>query len=1184
MKRDTLRFAFFALLMSSHSAIGADSSDIVVDDKGQDIVFTAPISEVEREWLKVNPILRVGISIPNFPPFTIVTKKNELEGISADNLFALQKKLGVTFQILRFKNRELAFDALKRGEIDLIDAVTPAEATKHDVSMTAEYSYTRIALYSKTGSLLNLDLRKPTSVIASTQDGLVSVQALNRFRDNTIKLYASPYQAIASVIDGVADAYLGDTVSTSYLINQSFNNQLVTNISVDSTDTPIAFAIMPENKYINELISRQLNSLNHCQKMGTLNWWVSTLKCNYGDLANLLTSDEKNLLSLNKLFRIAVSEDIAPYALFDSSGQFGGTMSDILELVRLNSGLNFEVIRTQSLHSAQEMLDTGKADLSILPDTQELAKKYLFTQPIITAPYTIITRISDYENFTLTNSTLNTIALPRSDSLEKFIRENYSNLNVTLTESVPEALNTVRDGQADFTITSTNQARYYLSFKYANTLKTSGVLTDMNALIGIATTPANPDLISIIQKSLIKISPKEIASISSRWRANTATDNLYWEGISLRFYQIFSGLFVLLLATCIWIVYLRKIIFKKTSVRKALQEQLSLVQNIVNSIPQPIYVRDRQGELLLFNTAYAQALVTSANHNNDPTLLDKVLNPTVLAEWQQDYAEAISSGGPVTNDQHLILNDRTLDVYHWIQPLLGDEREIMGVVCGWLDIGDRLRIIEEIRQAKAEADKANSAKTVFLATMSHEIRTPMNAIIGMLELALNRNRDATKTHESIQIAHESALSLLDLLGGILDISSIESGQIQLHWEATTLRQIVESAVEIFSFSAESKGLWINTQFDKCAERVAGFDRLKVKQVLSNLLSNAIKFTQSGGLIIRVSGKCLEQGNFEFVISVQDTGPGISPSDMSTLFVPFSQATISHNRGAGLGLSISQSLSRIMGGDLLVDSVMGSGTTVTFTGVAMSNNNFTSAPQLARTVTPSTINTQLNILIVDDHLPSLKLLKEQIELLGHLPLVAHDGLEALFKWEDHDFDFVITDCNMPELDGIGLAEEIRKLEITLQIRPCTIIGVTASARAEDMQACLKAGMNICLLKPVNLTRLAHYIPALSTSLEIECPTTGNYMAGISESKRNIIIAELMISNDEDILALEACLTSLDYHGMTIISHKLKSSSRLMNSNELLDQCERLELSLSNRQDTNVLQTTVFEIRRILNAFR
>ena len=147
----------------------------------------------------------------------------------------------------------------------------------------------------------------------------------------------------------------------------------------------------------------------------------------------------------------------------------------------------------------------------------------------------------------------------------------------------------------------------------------------------------------------------------------------------------------------------------------------------------------------------------------------------------------------------------------------------------------------------------------------------------------------------------------------------------------------------------------------------------------------------------------------------------------------------------------------MGGDLLVESELGVGSTMTLKGIAVDADLVKVTPAPLRANAPASTNKRLNILIVDDHLPSLKLLQEQILLLGHLPLIAHDGLEALFKWEDHEVDMVITDCNMPELDGIGLTEEIRKLEKLLKGKPCTIIGITASARPEDMRAYLKAGV-------------------------------------------------------------------------------------------------------------------------------
>ncbi|WP_025130364.1 ATP-binding protein [Pseudomonas sp. PH1b] len=1182
-----MKAILMTLLLALHLALlpgttqGAQT--LHLSSRGQALEFSAPVSPENQAWLAKRKTVRLGVTSPDYPPLTIFSEKNALEGILAENLLALQKALGIRFAISLYAGRDSAYRALKAGEIDLLDAATRPEVQKYGVQISAPYAYTQIALYSTTGSLLEIDLRDKASQISSTPDGFIDANTFKIFRSATINNYTSPYDAIAAVLKGNAQAYLGDTVSTNYLLNQSFNNQLVTNISVNGLETHIGLAYTGANARLAALIDQQLQSRSRCQVIRMVNWWVMTLKCSDEEFVSVLDSEEKQLLDRKLPFRIAVSEDLAPYALFDSNGQFGGTMSDIMELVRLNSGLRFEIVRTRSVHKAMELLDSGQVDLAIMSETDFREPKYLFTLPVITTPYLLISK-NDGKPKPDLNSAGQSIALPHSDALLEHIRMHYPHLKIHTTDNVPDALNRVRDGDSDFTLTSTHQARYYLSYKYEDALHASEQLKGVSARVGIASLPQNRVLISIIEKALRRISPSEIAAISGRWRANAATDNLYWEAVSLRIYQALSVSFVLLLATCIWILYLRKLIFKKSIVRRQLQERLSLIQNIVDSIPHPIYVRDREGELLLFNTSYAQTFVPGASSSTNSKMLDAMLGQAVLGQWLQDYEQVVNSGTAISRDQTLPLGGKALDIYHWAQPLRDDRQQIFGVVCGWLEIGDRLRILEELRQAKDSADQANRAKSTFLATMSHEIRTPMNAIIGMLELVLTRKAPQGKNLESLQVAHDAAVSLLELLGGILDISSIESGQTRLHLETCTLKDIVNTTRTIFDSLAARKGLWIRLDVDAWADLPARLDRQKIKQILSNLMSNAIKFTDTGGITLRVRGSPLDPVHFAFTVSVEDSGPGIDPADRPSLFTPFSRVTVNRNSGAGIGLCISQSLSRIIGGDLLVDSTLGQGTTMTLTATAQQATPSETPLALPASEPAVPTRQRLKILIAEDHLPSLTLLKEQIELLGHEPILAQDGLQALFIWEDHDIDLVITDCNMPELDGIALTEEIRRLEQTLCIRPCTIIGTTASAREEDRQAALAAGMDACLLKPLSVSMLARYVPVFTASAtppEDEDGAAALVRFNLPEDKRRSLLGNLILCNQQDLQALEDAMARLDLKAVAGLAHKLKSAAQMMQSEPLMRLCETLEDALENNAPVSGLSLLCQELRQLMD---
>ncbi|WP_186007440.1 transporter substrate-binding domain-containing protein [Pseudomonas lactis] len=1143
--------------------------------------LSTTLPEDAKGWLQAKKTLRVGVTTPDYPPFSIIDPNGELQGITAEYLKSLQQALQVEMQIRRFSSRQQAFESLARGDIDLIETSTQAEVQKYGAALTHAYAFTRIALYSKTGSLLNIDLSDPGAKISLSDGGLISDEVLKHFRSATIAPFSSPLDAIASVLHSDSMAYLGDTVGTSYLINQSFNNQLVTNTAVENRDENIGFAVRQDDSQLQAILNQLLDSRSRCQKVAVINWWVSTLKCNENAFQQKLEPSEKALLGRNRTFKIAISEDLAPYAFFDGPGQFSGSISDILELIRLESGLKFEVVRTPNVQAAIVALNERRVDLSLFADNPARKPHYLFTQPIFSTPYNVIVRTDQPDGFSPKPTDTLTLALPKWDALEAYIASHYPALKLQSTESIADSLNRVRDGEADFTIVSTNQARYYLAYKYENGLKASNLFKGVNANVAIAANLDNPHLVSVIKKVLLEISPSEIAVITGRWRSNTATDSLYWEGLSLRVYQMLSALLAMLLITAVWIVFLRKRIFKRTIERKQLQLQLGLMQNMVNSIPHPVYVRDRAGDLVLFNTSYARTFEPAADSSAQPRQLDALVAPSILANWRRAYVEVEQSGIAQAGDQTLQQAGHKLEIYHWIEPLRDQDQRTIGVVCGWLDISERLRILDELRLAKESADQANHSKSIFLATMSHEIRTPMNAVIGMLELVLTRELVTGANHEAIQVAHEAAESLLGLLGSILDISSIESGQTRLHLERTTLRQLAEPITAIFAGTAKHKALTIDTQFDGHADLELLVDKLKIKQVLSNLLSNAIKFTEHGTIWLDISGRTTAPGTLELEFTVRDTGSGISEAEMSALFIPFSRVTVTNNSGAGLGLSICQSLSRIMGGDLQVSSTLGQGTSVTLCIPATRASPTLDAPP-ATPIAARTSPCALTVLVVEDHQPSLKLFKEQIEFLGHRPLLANNGLQALFLWEDAEFDLIITDCNMPELDGYELTREIRQLESQLRRRPCAIVGVTASAQKSDHILGIEAGMDQCLVKPVGLTELARLLPKVAGLTPGD--GVGGLLANLPSNRRKDLVLDLLLSNAQDYHQLGKALLQSDWPSMKRIAHHLKSSAQIIASLELLDACEAIERALEKPIKIDELKLITQHLGRVLDEIK
>jgi signal transduction histidine kinase len=371
----------------------------------------------------------------------------------------------------------------------------------------------------------------------------------------------------------------------------------------------------------------------------------------------------------------------------------------------------------------------------------------------------------------------------------------------------------------------------------------------------------------------------------------------------------------------------------------------------------------------------------------------------------------------------------------------------------------------ELREARERAESAARAKADFLATISHEIRTPMNGVLGMLRIVRETSL-SPEQRDYLKTASDSAETLLLLLNDVLDFSKIEAGRLELQSAPFAPAVVAQAVADLMHTRARDKGLQFELQMgDTLPSAIVG-DVNRLRQILVNLIGNAIKFTERGRVELRLT--CAERTDTDATLhfTVTDTGIGIDSAALERLFKPFTQADRSLGRrygGTGLGLAISVRLARAMGGELQVKSTLNQGTTFRLILPARLPDAVTPAQMDdSRYVTPTLRG---RVLVVEDDSVNRQVIELFLKKMRVAPKFAHDGEAAIRLAAAETFDVILMDCQLPGIDGMETTRRIRKkLEGG---RPLKIIALTANSSRTIRDACLAAGMDDFLTKPVRL---------------------------------------------------------------------------------------------------------------------
>lgn len=567
---------------------------------------------------------------------------------------------------------------------------------------------------------------------------------------------------------------------------------------------------------------------------------------------------------------------------------------------------------------------------------------------------------------------------------------------------------------------------------------------------------------------------------------------------------LFGSMAVSLIAICAWLAVLRRKVKVQTEVIKRrleaeaaleqryitelkqtvrkLEERTTYLHALITNNPLGVLAMDANGRAITCNQAFEELFqVRSA----DVIGLDTeawVDRPRKSPDGRDQVSPTAAKKTISTMTRRKRPDGTWIDLEVHIVPIIIDER-ITGFYAIYQDISERVAAEAELRSTKEAAEAANKAKSEFLANMSHEIRTPMNGVLLAAELATTESPTPIQ-REYLDTIRNSGESLLLILNDLLDLSKIEAGKMSLHASDFSIRKCLRECVKLLEPRARQKCLTLSVQISEDLPEFASGDSLRLRQILLNLIGNAVKFTHRGSITVTARFLGMREGHLACQFSVSDTGIGIPPEKQAAVFREFEQADASATRrfgGTGLGLAISSKLVQLMGGKIWLESEPGNGTTFHFTAsfLPASLHNSPDGDRAGARIHDH--RNGLRVLLAEDNAINQRLAIRMLEKAGHSVIAIDNGREALEAFSRERFDIILMDVHMPEVDGIEATRQIRRLEATASGH-IPIIAMTASAMKEDREACLKAGMDAYMSKPICAEELLATLNSLTDQSE------------------------------------------------------------------------------------------------------
>ncbi|MEJ8853519.1 transporter substrate-binding domain-containing protein [Variovorax robiniae] len=1163
------------------------------------------LSANDRQWLAAHRTLVVGVLPNDLVPFDLIGLDNEYKGISADYLDAIATALDVDIQVKTFASIEEVTAALAKGDIDILPTV-PRMRASGPLALTAAYFLSRhVEVTALNGPI---DRNGPISV--GYVPGHVPLEGLQAaYPAAKLVPFAGVFLGLTAAADEKIALFVENGASASYLIDQYQLSKLRLANFGEQPIYSVHFAVRPGDKVLHELIDEVLTSLPLRVRQDIKARWSPTYEPTEPAERVNLSDEERKWIAAHPVVRYAAVPDRMPFMFVDPSDRYAGLTVQMMNKITSETGLKFEP-------TASRAGRMGDADLlPVLLSGQQPEGDVVASAPYYRGYWVLVSRVGDPDILRTDKLAGKRIAYLPPNGVAEGLKERVPGIELVPVASIAQSYEDVASGKADVTVGNVNTATYLIRQSYANQLKVAGAIGDAPVDVAFGVRGDNPLLLSIINKTLLSITPEEMRRLRTNW---TFSDHpsTGWSHYAHWIYPIGAALLLCLVLVAFWNRALKKQVTRRLEAEAELRDQLIFQRAMLEGIPHAICVRDMHARLIFCNAAFENFFHVDRQDVLGKTLTESNVTeatPKQVRSVHAQYMRLVAEGGSINEDLDVMLGGEVKHINHWAAPIsLVEGGARVAFVSGAIDMTERQQMVAQIETAREKAEAANRAKSNFLATMSHEIRTPMNAVLGMLELMVREGRLSREDLASADLARKSAQGLLGLIDDILDISKIEAGGLEVIPRPAQLRPLIREVANVFASMARQRGLGIAVEIDERVAQWHAVDGVRFRQIVNNLVSNAIKYTDEGGVTVRLRHVARAEDTEYIELEVKDTGIGIGATDLANLFKPFFQAEAAGPRaigGTGLGLPIVQRLCTKMGAEISVQSQRGKGTQVLVElrlPVVAAPAGWQDAVEAeGAPEAPASSLRGGRVLVVDDHPANRMLLKRQLEFLGMQCETAEDGEIALDVWRHDDFDVVITDCSMPEMDGYELTEAIRAIEQEKGLPRRPVLGCTAHVQEKERQHALDVGMDECLMKPLSVDTLrdalrrhlhggAAEVPASeqpasesATDLPFDLSTLKAFSGGDPAIEASFMEA-LLRSNLSDAEELAEHVQSGDMGKAASGAHKIKGAARLVKAESVMRDCEALEAAAKEgdtataREHFAALQHSLAEFNDALTA--